>query len=60
MWLAPDKPDHDERTFECAECNHSVTERWRDFIPNICPRVFANTRDRVEAQTHVMVRCYRS
>ena len=37
MWLAPDKPDHDERTFECAECNHSVTERWRDFIPNICP-----------------------
>ena len=29
MWLAriaPDKPDHDERTFECAECNHSVTE----------------------------------
>jgi transcription elongation factor Elf1 len=29
MWLAlitPDKPHHDQRTFECPECNHSITE----------------------------------
>jgi predicted Zn finger-like uncharacterized protein len=29
MWLArisPDKPGRDERTFECPQCNHSVTE----------------------------------
>lgn len=29
MWIAriePDEPDHDRRTFECPECDHSVTE----------------------------------
>ena len=29
MWLAqitPAKPDHDERMFECPECDHSLTE----------------------------------
>ena len=29
MWLArvePDEPDHDRRTFECPECNYSITE----------------------------------
>jgi transposase-like protein len=29
MWLAriePDKPDYDRRTFECPECDHSLTE----------------------------------
>ena len=28
MWLAriePDEPDHDRRTYECAECDHSTT-----------------------------------
>lgn len=28
MWLAsvePGKPDHDQRTFECPECEHSET-----------------------------------
>jgi hypothetical protein len=28
MWLAriePDKPDHDRRTFECCECDHTDT-----------------------------------
>lgn len=24
--IAPDKFDHDERTFECSECDHSITE----------------------------------
>jgi hypothetical protein len=29
MWLSciePDKPDHDRRTFECPQCDHSHTE----------------------------------
>ncbi len=29
MWLAriaPDRPDHDQRTFECPECDHAITE----------------------------------
>lgn len=29
MWLAritPDKPDYDQRTFECPQCDHSITE----------------------------------
>jgi len=29
MWLAriePDAPDYDRRTYECPECDHSVTE----------------------------------
>jgi len=29
MWLAriePEKPDYDRRTFECPECEHSMTE----------------------------------
>jgi len=29
MWLAritPAKPDHGQRTFECPECDHSITE----------------------------------
>jgi predicted RNA-binding Zn-ribbon protein involved in translation (DUF1610 family) len=28
MWLAriePDKPDHDLRTFECPQCDHTET-----------------------------------
>ena len=32
MWLAqitPAKPDHDERMFECPECDHSLTETVR-------------------------------
>jgi predicted RNA-binding Zn-ribbon protein involved in translation (DUF1610 family) len=29
MWLAriePDEPDHDRRTYECPECDSSITE----------------------------------
>ena len=29
MWLTriePDEPDHDRRTYECPECDHSITE----------------------------------
>jgi DNA-directed RNA polymerase subunit RPC12/RpoP len=29
MWIAriePDEPDHERRTFECPECNHSIIE----------------------------------
>ena len=29
MWLAriePDKPDHDLRTFECPDCEHTETK----------------------------------
>lgn len=29
MWMAriePDLPDHDKRTFECPQCDHSLTE----------------------------------
>ncbi|TMJ02156.1 MAG: hypothetical protein E6G97_13365 [Alphaproteobacteria bacterium] len=24
--IEPDKPDHDRRTFQCAECGHSLSE----------------------------------
>ena len=29
MWLAriePDEPNYDRRTYECPECDHSITE----------------------------------
>ena len=32
MWLAriyPDKPGYDQRTYECPDCQHEVTEHAR-------------------------------